>query len=99
MNRFKYALGHRDPPRKKLDPELERKLRVGAAQWMLDNLPSAQYMGKKKILEIKAGKAHMIAKRIFPVIDSEECVKTAADFMNLDDDKLDKIIALIKSGK
>jgi hypothetical protein len=99
MNRFKYALGHRDPPLQKMDPELERKLRVGAAQWMLDNLPSAQYMEKKRILEIKAGKAHRIATRIFPAGESEECVKTAADFMNLDEDKLDKIIALFKSGK
>jgi hypothetical protein len=96
MNRYKYALGKIDSP--KMDPELEIRLRNGAAAWMLENSPTLT-TEQLKFLEIKASKAHMVALRIFPEPASDDCIKTAADFMHLDEEKLDKIIGFIRSGK
>jgi len=94
MNRYKIALGY-EAEAKKMDPDLETRLRRGAAAWMENNLTDRD----RSELDRRSEKALILALRLFPNMHSEDCIKTAADFMHLDEDKLNKLVALIKSGK
>jgi hypothetical protein len=51
-------------------------------------------------LSRKALKAHRVASKLFSEdLLSDECMRTSADFMYLNEEKLDKIIDYIKNGK
>jgi len=102
MNRYKIALG-KEQSITRMAPELEERLRKGAVEWMatqkrlVDGLPQGEF----DELARKAFKAHKVASKLFPSSDifSDACIQTAADFMHLSDEKLEKIIDYIKSGK
>ena len=98
MNRYKIALG-KEPAISGLDPVLEYRLRNGAAAWMSDNSTLKAISGMDT-LEKKALKAHMVASRLFPKDTlSDDCLKTAGDLMYLEEEKIDKVLNLLKSGK
>jgi hypothetical protein len=97
MNRYKIALKKSQDPNK-MDPDLEMRLRNGATAWMKNQhiVPAEVY----DPLAHKAMKAHMVSSKLFPDDPlSDDCMKTAGDLMLLDEDKIDKILSLLKSGK